>query len=224
MAFVTNNTGPTVDEHVATLRSAGVEANPEEVVTSAQAAAAMLAPGSTAAMVGGPGIREALVARGVAVVGADADPDAVVVGRAPVLDYDELAAAAQAIRSGARYVASNTDATFPTPDGLLPGAGAVVAFLSVASGRQPEVAGKPHPPVAELVRARFGTVGVMVGDRVDTDGLFAGLVGAPFALVLSGVTQPDEVPTDPAPAFVGPDLAAVADAVLAGRLSSLELD
>ncbi|MCU4184746.1 HAD-IIA family hydrolase [Acidiferrimicrobium sp. IK] len=218
VAFVTNNAGPTIGEHADALRRAGVDARPDEVVSSAQAAASLLEPGTTAAAVGGPGVSEALAERGVAVVHPGSGPDAVVVGRAPVLDYDELAAASSAIRGGARFVATNTDATFPTPDGLLPGAGAVIAFLTVSSGVQPTVAGKPHQAVADLVRDRFGPVGIMVGDRLDTDGRFAALIAAPFGLVLTGVTRPDEVPTDPAPAVVGDDLSALTDAVLAGCL------
>jgi HAD superfamily hydrolase (TIGR01450 family) len=213
VAFVTNNAGPTVEDHAAALRAVGVDADPDEIVSSAQAAASLVEPGSTAAVVGGPGIHQALAERGVIIVAAGASPAAVVVGRAPVLDYDELAAAASAIRHGARFVASNTDATFPTPDGLLPGAGAVVAFLQVASGAEPTVAGKPHQAIADLVKQRFGDVGLMVGDRLDTDGQFAQLIRAPFGLVLSGVTRAEEVPKDPAPAEVAPDLAALVDQV-----------
>ncbi|MGH9061461.1 MAG: HAD-IIA family hydrolase, partial [Acidimicrobiales bacterium] len=127
--FLTNNAGPTLAEHVATLERAGVEAVSDELVTSAQAAASVLRPGSTAAMVGGPGLHEALVHRGVEVVAATASPAAVVAGRSPQLDYDELARASAAIRAGARFVATNTDATVPTPDGVVPGAGAVIAYL-----------------------------------------------------------------------------------------------
>ena len=78
------------------------------------------------------------------------------VGRSLTLDFGELAAAAAAIRAGARFVATNTDATFPTPHGLEPGAGALVAYLEVGSGRQAEVAGKPNQAAADLLRARFG--------------------------------------------------------------------
>ncbi len=79
------------------------------------------------------------------------------VGRSLRLDFADLAAAATAIRDGARFMATNTDATFPTPHGLEPGAGALVAYLEVGSGRQAEVAGKPHQAAADLLRARFGS-------------------------------------------------------------------
>jgi 4-nitrophenyl phosphatase len=211
VAFLTNNSGPTLAEYVAMLGAAGVGADPSELVTSAQAAASLLDPGSSAAMIGGDGLAEALVARGVRVVAASEQPDAVVVGRALDLEYSELAAAASAVRAGARLVATNTDATFPTPDGLLPGAGAVVAFVEVAAGRRAEAAGKPNPPVANLVRARWGVPTVVVGDRPDTDGRFARLVGAPFALVLTGVTSAHDLPVAPAPDAVGADLAEIVD-------------
>jgi glycerol 3-phosphatase-2 len=211
VVFLTNNSGPTVDGYLGMLADAGVDAGPDDLATSGQAAASMLVPGSTAAVVGGDGIREALDARGVRVVALGASPDTVVVGRTVELDYDEMADAATAIRKGARFVATNTDPTYPTGHGPLPGAGALVAFVAVASGRQPEVAGKPHPPVAELVRARYGIPTIMVGDRPDTDGEFALAVGAPFALVLSGSTSRADLPVQPEPAIVAEDLAEVVD-------------
>lgn len=216
VVFLSNNSGPTIAEYTARLRAAGVEAAADDLVTSAQAAASMLAPGDRAAVVGAEGIHEALGARGVRVVASDARPrpDAVVVGRSTVLDYDELAAAATAIRDGARFVATNTDPTYPTGDGPLPGAGAVVAFVATTAGRSPEVAGKPHRPVADLVRARFGVPRVMIGDRPDTDGAFAEAIGAPFALVMSGSTRPADLPVTPAPDLVAADLAEAVEALL----------
>ena len=214
VAFVTNNSGPTLSEYTAMLRRTGIEIDDGELVTSAQAAASLLAPGSRAAVVGGPGLTEALEARGVAVVPAHDHPAAVVVGRSLELDFGALAAAARAIREGARFLATNTDATFPTGHGLEPGAGALVAYLEVGSGRKAEVAGKPHQAAADLLRARFGPAGLVVGDRPDTDGSFARLIGAPFALVLSGVTRAEDLPVSPPPAMVEPDLATVVAAQL----------
>jgi 4-nitrophenyl phosphatase len=223
VGFVTNNSGPTVAEHLASLRAAGVDVTAEEVLTSAQAAASLLEPGSTASVVGGEGVVEALGARGVQVVPLvprrtdRARPDAMVVGRTTRFDYELLAGASDAIRAGARFVATNTDATLPTTEGLEPGAGAIVAFLQVASGASPDIAGKPHPAAAAFVTARLGPVGVVVGDRPDTDGKFAAALGAPFALVLSGVTSPQDLPVDPVPDVVAPDLAEAVDQVLGAR-------
>jgi 4-nitrophenyl phosphatase len=216
VAFVTNNSGPTLSQYAAMLGRAGIAVDEGELVTSAQAAASLLEGGARAAVIGGPGLLEAVTAQGVAVVPADDHPAAVVVGRSLQLDFGVLAAAATAIREGARFLATNTDATFPTGHGLEPGAGALVAFLEVSSGRKAEVAGKPHQPAADLLRARFGPAGLVVGDRPDTDGSFAQLIGAPFALVLSGVTRPEDLPVSPAPATIEPDLASVVATRLAG--------
>jgi ribonucleotide monophosphatase NagD (HAD superfamily) len=92
-----------------------------------------------------------------------------------------------------------------------------VAFIQVASGVPPEVAGKPHPAAAAFVKARLGPVGVVVGDRPDTDGKFAAAIGAPFALVLTGVTAKSDLPVEPSPQVVGDDLASVVDQLLAGN-------
>jgi len=213
--LLSNNSGPTVADYLQLLADAGVELSPDELVTSSQAAASMLDPGSTAAYVGGPGIAEALGERGVEVVAMTEGPDAVVVGRDVELDHDLLAAAATAVRNGARFVATNLDPTYPTGGGLLPGAGAVVAFVATAAGRAPEVAGKPHPPVAELVRRRCGVPEVMIGDRADTDGEFARAVGAPFVLVLSGSTKAEDLPVRPEPVLAVADLAAAVAELLA---------
>ncbi|MGD0809478.1 MAG: HAD-IIA family hydrolase [Acidimicrobiales bacterium] len=207
VVFLTNNSGPLVEGHVEALAKVGVNCAPEDVATSAQAAASMLSPGSRVAVVGDKGILEALDAQGVKVVSAKENPEAVVVGRSLELDYWALAGAAGAVRDGARFIATNTDSTFPTGDGLLPGAGALVAFIATAAGRKPEVAGKPEDPMAALVKSRYGTLSVVAGDRPETDGLFAQRTGSRFGLVFSGVTQPSDLPVDPTPDLVARDLA-----------------
>ena len=218
VVFFTNNSVPTVADHLAALADAGIEAAPEEILTSSQAAASLLDPSTRAAAIGGPGVTEALKDRGVEVVAADTDPDAVVVGRTTDLSFDLLAAAATAIRNGARFIATNTDATMPTPTGPSPGAGALVAFLQVASGKEPEVAGKPAPAAAALVAARVGHVEVSVGDRPETDGLFTQATKSRFALVLSGVASRDDLPVQPTPELIGDTLAAIVDQVLGSPL------
>jgi HAD superfamily hydrolase (TIGR01450 family) len=211
VVFFTNNSGPTVADHLAHLAAVGIPAEVGDVLTSAQAAASRLEPGTSAAVVGGDGIAEALADRGVRVVTAADAPNALVVGRTTDISYDGLADAATAIRAGAAFVATNTDATYPTPTGPVPGAGAIVAFLHVAGGVEPMVAGKPASVAAGLVAERVGPVAVSVGDRPDTDGLFARATGSRFALVLSGVTSAADLPVVPEPDLVGPDLAAVVD-------------
>jgi HAD superfamily hydrolase (TIGR01450 family) len=220
--FVTNNGSVPVEEVEAKLAAHGIEAE-GAVLTSALAVATMIEPGRLAMVVGGPGIVAALERRGVEVVGpADAHvrtPDAVVVGFTRSFDFDQLAAAVRAVRDGAVLIGTNSDPTYPTPDGQLPGGGAILAAVATASGREPLVAGKPHPPLVSLVRERLGPEGIMVGDRPDTDGAFARALGYRFALVRTGVTD-DLTASDPLPDVVGDDLAAVVGEMLAppGRM------
>jgi 4-nitrophenyl phosphatase len=212
IAFTTNNSSLRIDEYVKRLADAGVAADPDEVCTSAQSAASLLvrelAPGSSVLASAGPGVVEALEEVGLAVVTAP-PADAVVVGFHRDFDFDGLTRAADAVRAGARYVATNLDPTYPVHGGMIPGAGALAAAVSTASGRTPDVAGKPAAPMADLVRTRYGRVGVVVGDRPSTDGAFAAALGWPFALVLSGVAGSvggEPVP-EPPPPFVAADLA-----------------
>jgi 4-nitrophenyl phosphatase len=176
------------------------------VVTSAMAAAALVEPGERALLCGGPGIAVELEARGVEVV-RDGDADAVLVGFHRDFDYERMRVAATAVRRGARLIATNDDATYPTPDGPIPGGGSILASIVTASATTPIVAGKPYAPMVDLVRSRVGAVGIGVGDRPDTDGRFARALGFRWALVLSGVTTSADLPVDPPPDRVAPDLA-----------------
>jgi 4-nitrophenyl phosphatase len=203
-----------VGEQEAKLAAIGIPAA-GDVLTSAMAAAELLEPGTTALVAGGPGIDEALAARGVRAVREGA-ADAVVVGFHRDFDFERLTVASGAVRAGARLIGTNDDATYPTPEGEIPGGGSILAAVAYASGVEPVVAGKPFEPMAAAVRHLVGDgPHVMVGDRPSTDGRFGRRLGATFALVLSGVTKPDELPVDPAPDVVGADLAAVVDQVLA---------
>ncbi|MFZ4585486.1 MAG: HAD-IIA family hydrolase [Acidimicrobiia bacterium] len=215
VAFVTNNSARPVGDVLSQLADCGIAATAHDVVGSAEAAvhlvAAQCAPGARVLAAAGPGVVEALAAAGFEVV-REGTADAVVVGWHRDFDFDRLTVAMRAIRAGACFIATNTDATYPTETGLLPGGGAIVAAIATASGVEPMVAGKPHAPMAALVRDRFGTRGVMVGDRIDTDGAFAAELDWLFALVLSGVTE--SVP-QPRPAFVAHDLAEFTSQLLA---------
>lgn len=215
--FLTNNSSMTVDAYAAKLRTAGVPASGDDLVTSAQAAATLVEPGETVLVCGGPGVVEALEARGARVV-REGPADAVMVGWHRDFDFGRMAAANAAIRAGARFIATNTDATYPAPKGLLPGNGAIVASIRVASGVEPVVAGKPHEPMAALVRDRVGVdalaTSMLVGDRLDTDGLIANRLGVRFALVLTGVvTAAEAAAADPVPDVVAADLAALVAAL-----------
>ena len=215
VAFMTNNSSGRVGDYIDKLAGFGIAVEPADMLTSAQAAAALLgttlARGAKVHTLAGPGVTEALLAAGFELVD-DAGADAVVVGFSRAFDFDRLARAADIVRAGARLVATNLDPTYPAAHGLLPGAGSLVAAVATASGATPEVAGKPAPATVELVRARLGDAGIVVGDRPSTDGALAAALGWPFALVLSGVagTDGEEAVPEPPPPFVAADLAALA--------------
>ena len=219
--FVTNNSAATVEDQEAALARIGISAT-GDVLTSAMAAALLLQPGERAMVCGGEGVVQALERRGVTCISHDEVDDgvlvdAVVVGLHRTFDYHVMARAAKAIRLGARLIGTNDDATYPTPDGPIPGGGSILAAVQTAAGVEPQVAGKPHAPMAELVRHEIGADAalraVMVGDRPSTDGLFARTLGCRYAHVWSGVT-PRGTTIVPAPDLVGEDLAAVADVVV----------
>jgi len=123
-------------------------------------------------------------------------PDAVVVGLDRALTYDRIAAAARALHNGAHFIATNTDATIPTPQGEMPGAGTIVAAIATASGKPYVACGKPHQPMLDLVNEKISADRViMVGDRPETDIAFAKLAGWESVLSLTGVIQdPGTVP------------------------------
>jgi HAD superfamily hydrolase (TIGR01450 family) len=213
VGVVTNNSSLTVGEYLAKLERMGIPTEPADLLTSAQVAAGLIDPGTRAMVVGGEGIREALGGRGVEVLepaAAGATLDAVVVGYTRDFDYDVLARAMRAVRAGARLIGTNHDPTYPTPDGVLPGAGSLATAVAYASGVEATFAGKPHPPTVAAVRDRFGTVDVMVGDQPGTDGVLARRLGARWALVLTGVTRRSDLPVEPAPDVIADDLASLA--------------
>lgn len=222
LLFVTNNAQFERGTVAERLRRAGVPADPEEVLTSAMAAATLVSPGERVLAFAGPGVVEALRATGAAVVTVDevaagetGGVDTVVVGRHTDLDFATLTAAVRAVASGARLVATNADPAYPTPAGPEPGAGALLAAVEAASGRRAEVvAGKPHEPMAVLVAERLGPSGWVVGDSPGTDGLLASRLGCRFGLVLSGVTSAADLPVTPTPDVVAADLGELVTSVL----------
>ena len=206
MAFVTNSAARSPAEVAEKLARHGIGDAEDLVVTSAMAAAAMVSRGVRAYVIGSAGLRAELQLRDVEIVGGGAPADVVVIGISADFDYQAMTDAMRGLRDGARFIATNDDSTFPDSDGLLPGNGAIVAAVATASEVHPEIAGKPHQPMAELVRARLGPNGIVVGDRPETDGLFARAMGYRFGLVLSGVTSSDDLPVEPAPELVADDL------------------
>jgi glycerol 3-phosphatase-2 len=218
LAYVTNNASRppgAVAEH---LRDLGVELADTDVVTSAQAAARLVAArvpaGARVLVVGGAGLVEALAEHGLeAVSSLDDAPQAVVQGFDPSVGWTMLAEATYAVTAGLPWVASNLDRTIPTARGRAPGNGMLVAAVQEATGVEPMVAGKPEPALVEESVLRTGaTAPLMVGDRLDTDISGATRAGMPSLLVLTGVTTPAQLLTargQDRPDLVGADLGAL---------------
>jgi HAD superfamily hydrolase (TIGR01450 family) len=211
--FATNNSAPTRAQLHQRLANCAITTTDADLLSSADVAAEMLPAGSTALVVADDGVREALDGRGVTIV-QSGPADAVVVGWTRSFTFDSIDQAARTVRGGARLIGTNEDPTHPTPHGLSPGCGALLAAVATASETAPEIAGKPYSPTTAAIKARAGDLTMMVGDRPSTDGALAQQLGIPFALVLSGVTDAAQVPTDPAPDSVSPDLSTRVRAVL----------
>jgi HAD superfamily hydrolase (TIGR01450 family) len=189
--FVTNNASRTRGDLATRLQEiTGFAAEERSVVNAAMAGASLLGPDDrTCFVAAGPGVNEAIADVGVAATDDWEQADAVIAGFSRTMDYPLLRDATLAIRRGARFIATNTDSTFPAPNGQWPGAGATIAFLVEATGVRPVVGGKPHKPMMELVARRLaGEQVVMVGDRPETDLALAKLGGWTSVLALSGVT------------------------------------
>jgi glycerol-1-phosphatase len=221
LAFVTNNAARppnAVAEHLGRL---GIGVDVDEVITSAQAAARVLAEalpaGARVLVVGGEGLVTALTERGLTPVSsADAEPAAVASGFHPDVGWRQLAEGAFAVATGVPWVASNTDRTLPTPRGIAPGNGTLVDAIRSATGRDPVVAGKPEPPMHHEMVLRTGARRpLVVGDRLDTDIEGARRAGVDSLLVLTGVTGPAQLVTAPPlhrPTYLAEDLRALSEA------------
>ncbi len=234
--FLTNNSARTPDEVAGRLERMGIAAAPSEVITSANATAALLhreGATGTAFVIGERGIRDALAGIGIRVVdGSPERADLVVVGWDRDLTYDRLRTAALLIQRGARLVATNADATYPAPDGLWPGGGAILAAVTTATGATPTVVGKPSRPMFEAAAEDTGARHpLVVGDRLDTDIAGAAAMGWDSLLVLTGASRLEDLPESAAlPTFVAGGLTALletrplarARAAHAGDLPALE--
>ena len=216
LAYVTNNAFRTPAAIAELLTSLGIPAAPQDVVTSAQAAARMLAErlpaGAPVLVIGGSGLRMAVRERGLRPVSTAADrPQAVVEGYSPDVSYSILAEGGLAVAAGALFVASNCDLTLPSRRGRQPGNGSLIQVIATATGVRPMVAGKPEPPLHHESVLRTGAERpLVVGDRLDTDIEGARRVGADSLLVLTGVTSPAEAILAPAaqrPSYLAEDLA-----------------
>ena len=195
VGYITNNasrTAASVAEHLSGL---GLVVNPDDVVTSPQAAVKLLADvvpaGSTVLVVGGEGLTTEVVRAGfVPTESAEESPAAVIQGFHPSVGWVQLAEASFALHTGIPWIATNTDWTIPVGRGIAPGNGTLVSAVHTAVGRLPAVAGKPEVPIFREATARFGgTSALMLGDRLDTDILGANRAGIPSLLVLTGIDR-----------------------------------
>ncbi|MFC5724966.1 HAD hydrolase-like protein [Streptomyces gamaensis] len=216
LAYVTNNAARTPQTVAGHLTRLGIPAEPADVITSAQAVARLMSdqlpPGARVLVIGAEGLRVAVAERGlVPVESADDDPAAVVQGYGgPDMPWSRLMEASYAVARGLPWFVSNTDLTIPSARGIAPGNGSAVEVVRIATGGQPQVAGKPLPPMHRETILRTGAERpLVVGDRLDTDieGAYAG--GVDSLLVLTGVTTPARLlAAGPRhrPAYVGRDL------------------
>ena len=220
LAYVTNNASRTPAAVAQVLTGLGVPAEPTDVVTSAQAAARLLAErlpaGAPVLVIGGMGLRVALRERGLRPVSTAAEkPVAVVEGFAPQVDYSALAQGGLAVRAGALFVGTNGDLTIPNGQGIAPGNGSLLQVIKTATRQTPVIAGKPEPPLHHESVIRTGAKHpLVVGDRLDTDIEAAQRVGVDSLLVLTGVTDAAGAvlaPPGQRPTFVADDLSGLVE-------------
>ena len=211
IAFVTNDTQLGSEEYVRKLWRLGFKASLEEVVTVGGALQFVLAErfaGGTAVVIGSDAVHNHVQAAGVRIVNGTtfaSRADVVVVAYHPDFHYAELREATQAAIRGAYMLGSNRDATFPMPDGLWPGSGAVLAAVETASGRTAAIVGKPEPVLIQTALDRLGAGrALMIGDRVDADLGAAHAAGIDGAIVLTGASDREraEAATDPRPVAI----------------------
>ncbi len=212
--LLTNNSTKSRVGSAARLRECGIFVEPSEIFPSSYVAAQFLRRFGCVRYwyIGEAGIREEMEAAGHVLVGPEA-AEWLVVGMDRGLTYEKLAQALRALLRGARLLATNEDKTFPTPEGLVPGAGAVVGALR-GMGFSPQfVVGKPSAIAFEVALTVLGVQAkevLMIGDRLETDIGGAARLGMDTALVLSGVTGAEELRGAPVrPTYVARDLSAL---------------
>lgn len=210
--FATNNGTKTSEQYVSRLKNLGVQVEPWQIITSAQALSYALTQrfprGSKIFMIGGDGVRKALEESGYEILTVENAPaaEAVVMGIDSEITFQKMSEATYLVRRGIPFYATNPDKTFPTPRGEIPGAGAWYSVIVTATGIEPVVAGKPFPFLMELALEKLGTSKeetLVVGDRLETDIAGGQAVGCPTAVVLSGVSTLEQANNwKPAPDFI----------------------
>jgi 4-nitrophenyl phosphatase len=222
--LATNNSMATPADYAKKLSRMGIDVEESSILTSAMATRdflrEILPPGAGVFVIGMPGLREQLFrdSHFQPVQYGEEVPAAVVVGLDKLFTYEKLAMANEAIRAGARFIATNADATLPTEAGLVPGSGSIVAAVATASGQAPTVIGKPEPLILQMALERLGAEpaeSVMIGDRLDTDIVAGARAGMLTVLVLTGVSTRDDIALSPVlPDLVFTDLNAVLEALV----------
>jgi 4-nitrophenyl phosphatase len=211
-SFVTNNGTRTIPQIIEKLSIMGLEVEPWQVISSAQAVAHLLSlafpAGGPVYIIGETGLQTALAEKGF--TQSEDNPLAVVAGLDRQISYEKIRTATLLIRSGVPFYGSNGDRTFPAPEGLIPGAGAILASIETATDCAPIIAGKPNPALMEIAMQRLKTTPqetLVVGDRLETDILGGVNAGCKTALVLTGVaTLSDLENWLPKPTLVAKDL------------------
>ncbi len=215
--FATNNASRPRADFVARIADiTGYHATVDQVVSSAMAAASVLRTDECVLAVAGPGVSEAIIDGGARLATDWHEAETVVVGLDLEMTYQRLRDAALAIRNGARFIATNDDSTFPAPDGLWPGAGSSISFLTAATDRLPDVvAGKPNRPIRTLIAGLLDDGPTLViGDRPETDLATGQAEGWDTVLVLTGVTSdPKDVPDEYTPTYVIPSISNLGDLI-----------
>lgn len=215
VAFATNNPRLPSEDYVAKLWRLGIKASLQDVVTVGGAMQHLLAEtrtGRTAYVIGAPALIEHVAAAGLQPLnGTDlaSRAEVVIVGGTDRVSYDDLRTAALAVRRGADFLGTSRDPTYPMPDGMWPGGGALLAAVEVAAEREAQIVGKPEPQLMLTALDRLGEGRTLVvGDRLDADVAAAGNAGLDAALVLtSGVAREEaERATDPAPITIAESL------------------
>jgi 4-nitrophenyl phosphatase len=213
--LATNNATRTISSYLEKLLEFGVRLEPWQIITSSQATAQFLdekyPQGGDLFVVGEKGLASELQEKGFKTNASNGSALAVVAGMDRTITYEKLAKATLLIRSGAAFIGTNPDRSFPTPDGLVPGAGSILALLESATDVTPTIIGKPGPIMYQQALERLDTTPdetLAVGDRLETDILGGQNTGCKTAIVLSGVTTLEQAQAwNPSPNFIAPDLA-----------------
>ena len=219
--LATNNSTRTISEYIQIFASVGVSLSPDEILNSSQTTAQILREtfpqGTEIFTIGESGLYSALKDEGLQPVGLEniQAPKAVVMGMDRSINFEKMAEATLLVNSGIPFYATNPDVSFPTTRGSIPGNGAWINVVKIATGVDPIIAGKPEPEMLRVALRRMGTnldETIMVGDRFETDIMAGQKIGCKTCLVLSGVTSQEKArKLSPQPDFICADLSTLLD-------------